>query len=304
MWRRLIWCIKPASVPRKAISLRHDAPSVLSPEIAIPSAARLIVRALSRVLYGQIGPWGLRVSGAVAPSASAWADSPDLKAVYVSVPFQSTKVFRLIQDTADTRLCKCKWLGKTARMTHPAYFFGYGSLVNRDTHQFEGAHPAQLRGWRRMWRHSKLREVAYLTVVPDPDGEIDGLIAEVPEADWAALDLRERAYDRVAAAHQVAHPLPHDPQIVVYSIPEGNVDQAAASGPVLLSYIDVVAQGYLREFGEDGVARFFETTKGWNVPVLHDRAAPLYPRHCSLSKAEKDLVDAHLTQLGVTFQAL
>ena len=28
-------------------------------------------------------------------------------------------------------------------------------------------------------------------------------------------------------------------------------------GGVLLSYIDVVVQGYLREFGEDGVARFF-----------------------------------------------
>lgn len=172
-----------------------------------------------------------------------------------------------------------------------AYFFGYGSLVNRDTHEFASVHGAQLKGWRRTWRHTMLRPLAYLTVVPDPDCEIDGLIAEVPHDDWAALDERERAYDRVAADHQVSHPLDHAPEIAVYAIPHGKHGTPTATCPVLLSYIDVVVQGYLNEFGEDGVTRFFETTDGWDAPVLDDRAAPVYPRHRLLRSDERVYVD-------------
>lgn len=180
-----------------------------------------------------------------------------------------------------------------------AYFFGYGSLVNRSTHHFEGAHPARLTGWRRVWRHTALRRVAYLTVVPDAGSSIDGLIAEVPSDDWAALDLREAAYDRVSVLDQVDHPLPHRPEIAVYAIAPGKHGTPGTSGPVLLSYIDVVVQGYLREFGEAGVERFFDTTSGWDAPVVNDRHNPLYPRHKVLETHEAALTDAHLARLGV-----
>ena len=180
-----------------------------------------------------------------------------------------------------------------------AYFFGYGSLVNRDTHGFQGVQPAQLKGWRRVWRHTKLREVAYLTVVPDPQAEIDGLIAQVPQDDWAALDIREAAYDRIAAAHQVAHPLPDQPQIALYAIPEGKHGHPSEAGPVLLSYIDVVVQGYLREFGEAGALRFFDTTSGWDAPVLDDRADPIYARHQRLGASERGFVDDQLEARAV-----
>ncbi len=183
-------------------------------------------------------------------------------------------------------------------MVRHAYFFGYGSLVNRTTHGFGGARPARLSGWRRVWRHTTLRPVAYLTVVPDDDAEIDGLIAPVPGADWPALDAREAAYVRAPAADQVRHDLPHTPEIAVYTIPEGHYGAPTAAHPILLSYIDVVVQGYLREFGEDGVARFFDTTGGWDAPVLDDRAAPRYPRHRGLSDAEHALTDAHLARVG------
>jgi hypothetical protein len=46
------------------------------PEIVIPSASTLTAL-LSRVSSVPIGPWGLRVSGAVAPSAPAKPDSPN-----------------------------------------------------------------------------------------------------------------------------------------------------------------------------------------------------------------------------------
>lgn len=181
----------------------------------------------------------------------------------------------------------------------PAWFFGYGSLVNRDTHGFSEAHPARLRGWRRTWRHTDLREVAYLTVVPDAQGHIDGLIAPVPDADWQALDLREGAYARRDAAHQVEHRLPHRPRIALYAIPAESHARPARPNILLLSYIDVVAQGYLREFGEAGAMRFFATTDGWDTPVLDDRHAPRYARHCRLTRDETALVDDALRGLGV-----
>lgn len=183
-----------------------------------------------------------------------------------------------------------------------AYFFGYGSLVNRDTHHFDGVHPARLTGWRRVWRHTALRRVAYLTVVPDEECSIDGLIAEVPQQDWAALDLREAAYDRVTVLHQVSHPLPHRPEIAVYAIAAGRHGRPSQAGPVLLSYLDVVVQGYLREFGAAGVQRFFDTTDGWDAPILDDRTSPLYPRHRPLLADERALTDRHLARLGVVVQ--
>jgi len=179
-----------------------------------------------------------------------------------------------------------------------AYFFGYGSLVNRATHMFDGAQVAHLTGWRRIWRHTDLRPVAYLTIVPDGASEIDGLIAPVQGADWPALDAREAAYIRAPAAHQVRHALPHTPEIAVYTNPDGHHGAPTKAHPILLSYLDVVVQGYLREFGEAGVARFFETTYGWDAPILDDRAAPRYPRHQALSNDERNLIDTHLTQLG------
>jgi len=96
---------------------------------------------------------------------------------------------------------------------------------------------------------------------------------------------------------QVRHALPHRPEIAVYAI-AGETPHSA--GPVLLSYLDVVVQGYLREFGEAGVRGFFDTTRGWDAPLLDDRAAPLYPRHRRLSDDERALTDAHLARLGLS----
>lgn len=182
-----------------------------------------------------------------------------------------------------------------------AYFFGYGSLVNRSTHAFQDAQPARLNGWRRRWRPTSLREVAFLSVVEDEGSWIDGLIAPVPDADWHALDICEGAYDRIAAEHMIEHPLPHRPQIAVYSVP-GSHPADGKDHHLLLSYVDVVVQGYLREFGEGGARHFFDTTDGWDAPVLDDRAAPHYPRACALTRAETEVVDAGLADLKVAMR--
>lgn len=187
-------------------------------------------------------------------------------------------------------------VGKTSAMRDP-FFFGYGSLVNRGTHSFAPAHPARVRGWRREWRHVATRAVAFLTVRPDPDCEIDGLIAPVPDADWHALDLREASYRREPAG-AVVHGLGSSPDIAIYHAPPEMHEPASVTHPVLLSYLDVVVQGYLREFGEDGVARFFETTDGWDAPVRDDRGEPVYSRPQRLTAAERGLVDDWLARMG------
>ncbi|KPP83788.1 MAG: putative protein involved in cation transport [Rhodobacteraceae bacterium HLUCCA08] len=181
-------------------------------------------------------------------------------------------------------------------MTHPA-FFGYGSLVNRATHDYADPHPATLTGWRRVWKHSSRRPVAFLSVEPCDATELLGLIAQVPGADWAALDAREQAYIRRDVTHQVRHALAPR-STALYQAARGHIAPPSTEHPILLSYLDVVVQGYLNTHGADGARHFFATTAGWEGPVLDDRPAPLYPRHQYLDPRERKLVDNALADLG------
>ena len=182
-------------------------------------------------------------------------------------------------------------------MTTP-YFFGYGSLVNRATHAYNSAHPAKINGWRRVWRHVEGREVAFLTAVPDAQSEIDGLIAEVPGGDWRALDAREAWYKR-EPTHAVSHALAESVQTHIYHAPKTMHRPASTLHPILLSYLDVVVQGYAQVFGADGVASFFDTTDGWDAPVKDDRANPIYPRHQALTRTQMAFVEEQLVRLNV-----
>ncbi len=183
-------------------------------------------------------------------------------------------------------------------MVNP-YFFGYGSLVNTATHDYTDPRPARLSGWRRTWAHTDLRAVAFLTAKPAEGSEIDGLIAAVPNADWQALDEREYAYERIPAAHCVQHDLPEQPEISLYAVPAAQQSQASIQHPILLSYLDVVLQGYLKVFGTEGLQAFVDTTDGWEAPLLDDRAAPAYPRHQPISSSERKLFDDLIDSTGI-----
>ncbi len=182
-------------------------------------------------------------------------------------------------------------------MTHP-HFFGYGSLVNRATHDYPNARKAQARGWRRAWVHTASREFAFLSVIRAPGHQIAGLMAEVPNADWEALDAREYAYDRVLDSDNIDHDHPAQPDIAIYQVPDTAQSGVTETHPILLSYLDVVFQGYIQEFGTAGAEAFIATTDGWNAPILNDRAAPIYPRHQMLSTSERSFVDNALLSLG------
>lgn len=179
-------------------------------------------------------------------------------------------------------------------MSDPA-FFGYGSLVNLATHDYDDPRPAALRGWRRVWRRTTLRKAAFLSVTPHHNSTLHGVVARVPGADWAALDQREAAYAR----HDVSATIRHDGDkapTAVYQIRPEHVS-VAEDHPILLSYLDVVVQGYLRVYGAKGVAHFFDTTDGWDAPIFNDRADPVYSRHQKLSAKERALVDRHLAAM-------
>jgi len=182
-------------------------------------------------------------------------------------------------------------------MTDP-FFFGYGSLVNRATHSYPNAHRAGLKGWRRAWRSTSLRALAFLTAEPDDACQINGLIAAVPGHDWAALDQRERAYDRHTLNDGLNHEAPHAVTAQIYAVSPQHTAPPSVNHPILLSYIDVVVQGYLREFGVAGANDFFNSTDGWNNPVLNDRSDPIYPRHQRLEAEEQLYVDMQLSRLS------
>lgn len=173
------------------------------------------------------------------------------------------------------------------------FFFGYGSLVNRATHNYSNCHKALVSGWRREWVSTAGRPFAYLSASRDAAGVIAGLAAEVPGGDWAELDLREAAYSRIPLSEDEVQTISNVTPISIYSVS----DPSFAQHPILLSYLDVVLQGYLTEFGQSGVENFMATTSNWDIPVLNDRAAPLYPRHQVLDASQTRLVDAMLTRI-------
>lgn len=153
-------------------------------------------------------------------------------------------------------------------MTH-AYFFGYGSLVDKRTHDYTPVQHATATGWRRAWCATPDRDLCFLTAIRDEGSEIHGLVAPVPGQDWAALDQRERAYDRHEAGCDVAQAGGAAPSsVAIYAVAPSRRSQPTPDNPILLSYLDVVIHGYVHEFGEDGAAHFFATTSGWNAPVL------------------------------------
>lgn len=177
-------------------------------------------------------------------------------------------------------------------------FFGYGSLVNLKTHSYANPRRATLKGWQRVWQQSNERNVAFLSVLPAAGFEIDGLIATVQDGDWAALDAREREYDRKDVTSTLGESVP----TAIYQASDDFIATGDATRPILLSYLDVVVQGFLQHFGGDGVTRFFDTTERWQTPVLNDRTAPIYPRHVETSEAERQLVDRHLNRLSTVVQ--
>ncbi|WP_417410358.1 gamma-glutamylcyclotransferase [Hoeflea sp.] len=196
-------------------------------------------------------------------------------------------------------------------------YFGYGSLVNRATLStgLVQAHRARLKGWRRTWRPRPDMgpDMGAAPGATLPDGikpsllsahraegfSIDGLLVIDFAVNLAGIDSREFRYHRRDITlsdlefAEPGHGLGAEIALHVY---EARIEHPAAEGPapILRSYLDAVMQGFLREFGPDGLHRFVAETDAFHTPIHEDRAQPLYPRAVSLSPAEVELFDAVL----------
>ncbi|GLQ34469.1 gamma-glutamylcyclotransferase [Amylibacter marinus] len=174
-------------------------------------------------------------------------------------------------------------------------FFGYGSLVNLRTHNYQNPQTGRISGWRRVWRSARNGDISFLSIEPY-DGEISGMFASTAGIGWDALDLRERGYARQSLPKGcIIGTQPDSPAMIYVGAP--NAIDPSVQKPILLSYLDVVVQGFHVHFGRQGVADFFNSTAQWARPVLDDRAAPIYPRAQELTLEQQQLVDENLERL-------
>ena len=175
-------------------------------------------------------------------------------------------------------------------------YFGYGSLVNLGSLRtpYISAHRATLKGWKRCWLSRPKVDgsfaadegLAFLSVVKVADAEIDGLLIIDHATSLPALDKREAMYQRTpieAADIRFHDEVPQADSQFLYVAAQ---PAATSQSHILRSYLDVVMQGYLKQFGEQGLQRFIATTLNFDIPVREEREEPLYPRATTLSDEE------------------
>jgi len=201
-------------------------------------------------------------------------------------------------------------------------YFGYGSLVNRDTRPAnEQALPARLYGWRRVWGHrvqpadaalsGSHRSCCSLSVEkcdenPDEYSKvstdaktrcsqfIDGVVVNIPLAELPALDQREYGYDRLRVPAG-EFDLPHNCAAKHIHVYVSNMTHSGRSNiqyPILQSYIDCVLAGYCAVFNQKGMQQFVESTVGWGGVIENERHDPRYPRAVQLPDSQLALFDS------------
>jgi hypothetical protein len=185
-------------------------------------------------------------------------------------------------------------------------YFGYGSLVNRDTHRTRtlGAVKATVNGWRRHWQGRSYHSDDFhsmLSVKPDVSHDLPGLLVFDHITSLQAMDEREGGYDRRVidpARLKIEADLDFDGPVYIY---EGRAPMVNGQRHgILQSYLDAVLQGYMNEYGQDHVVRFLTETHAFdNTPVIKDRHAPRYSRPVRLGDKERDLFDELLRSHGV-----
>ena len=138
-------------------------------------------------------------------------------------------------------------------------YFGYGSLVNRDTHRTEiyGAVRAKVRGWRRHWQGRPQHgdsPISLLSVKAesDPDHELPGLLVFDRIENLGALDEREFNYHRrTVEAGAIVLPVEMSMEVPVF-IYEGKPEVAPGTDHAILQSFDtvVVTPQLMQEFGD------------------------------------------------------
>lgn len=181
--------------------------------------------------------------------------------------------------------------------------FAYGSLLNKNTWSFEAdLELVNLKGWIRQWRQVvqiDKGKICALTIYPNSNATIEGILLKVDEATELLLNGREIGYEKTILTGKNIIEQSTKKQLtketaITYIGSKTTAVWASKEAPILLSYIDVVAKGYYDLFGWEGVINFFSSTQGWNLPILDDRDKPIYPRAAKHDKHFLKFIDQQL----------
>lgn len=141
--------------------------------------------------------------------------------------------------------------------------FAYGSLVNLATVTLSiTTRPATVYGFVRQWRNCRTSgtyRVCALTLQPRAGKSIDGLLIRGGFALRTYLAERE-SQEKEILVRAICAGRPVDAQTFVARTRYRRWPTAQC--PIWLSYVDCVLQGYLRQFGQQGLERFMATTEG------------------------------------------
>jgi len=185
-------------------------------------------------------------------------------------------------------------------------YFGYGSLVNRQTlrTKFLGVRRASVTGWRRFWLPRPAPQMALLSVRPEDDCPTEGVVVYDHADHLPAVDEREVGYHRRVVMPdrvRIEDAPPFAVPLFIYEARRETPDAADVGSRFLQSYLDAVLQGFLALYGREGVERFVAETEGFETEIVRDRAQPLYPRSVTLSPAEAEFFDALVATRGVRY---
>ncbi len=167
------------------------------------------------------------------------------------------------------------------------WVFGYASLVA--DHAGGGSVLTELPGYRRRFGVATDNErsipgykmylsraggsrpavaVAFLDLVADPDCAVEGLTHPVDDTELAALDLRERNYDRIDISDRIAGVEGRVWTYIGSDEGRGRCAAGRAAGRAVVSrdYLDKVHAGY-RALGDDHHDRFLASSDLDDLPV-------------------------------------
>jgi hypothetical protein len=174
------------------------------------------------------------------------------------------------------------------------WVFGYGSLVLAlerlpSRERRPQGYVTELAGHRRRWgvamdnrrdlpgyKHYLAADgtrpalwVAFLDVVPDPDGAVNGVAAPVAPAALPLLDARERNYDRVDVTDLLDSPPGRTWAYVGSAAGRARRAEGEAAGALAIQrdYLECVRQGFAA-LGEAELAQFEASTEPPPAPVL------------------------------------
>ncbi len=145
------------------------------------------------------------------------------------------------------------------------------------------------------------------------------MLVLIDSSELEALDRRELGYDRLTlpidrfdiSMQSGTTPEQGDNDTInnalqnqigeVYMYASARTQAFAASDefPLLQSYVDCVMNGYETVFGEGGLHRFMNTTRGWQAPMIKDRLQPRYVRSISLTTEQASRYDQLIAGLSL-----